>query len=118
MNRVREIVADRDGDECARCGRYLWKRSVHHRLPRGMGGSNSVIGINRTERASNLVTLCGTGTTGCHGWIESHRALAYASGWLVHRDSDPATVPLIDVIGRTFLLDDGGNKTMIGVSDE
>lgn len=81
---------------------------MHHRLPRGMGGSNSKAGRARTERASNLVVLCGSGTTGCHGWVEANRHAAYLSGWLVHREDDPATVWLIDLAGRRFRLDDRG----------
>lgn len=81
---------------------------MHHRLPRGMGGSRSTAGRARTERASNLVIVCGTGTTGCHGWIESHRQDAYDTGWLVHRTDDPEQVPLIDTAGRRFMIDDHG----------
>lgn len=50
---------------------------------------------------ANLVTLCGTGVTGCHGWVESHRAVAYEQGWLVHRWDDPALRPVLR-FGRTW----------------
>lgn len=104
----RKIVLVRDGACCRRCGRYLREYSVHHRLPRGMGGSRSSSGHDRTERPSNLVVLCGSGVTGCHGWIESNRSKAYESGWLVHRWDDPQEVALIDTFGRTFYLTDAG----------
>lgn len=82
------LVLARDGEACARCGRGVdlsdrgWGWSIHHRCPRGMGGSKAVPWINL---AANLVTLCGSGTAGCHGHIEKHREQAYADGWLVSR---------------------------------
>lgn len=36
----------------------------------------------------NLVTLCGSGTTGCHGWVESQRDRARQLGWLIDSLSD------------------------------
>lgn len=55
-----------------------------------------------------LLLLCGSGTTGCHGYIESHRALGRYSGWLVTQAQDPATVPVvIHGRGRTLLTADG-----------
>lgn len=50
---------------CVSCG--LPYRSLHHILPRSQGGSDIV---------DNLVALCGDGSTGCHGILESH-----APGW-------------------------------------
>jgi hypothetical protein len=43
---------------------------------------------------SNLMAICGSGTTGCHGWLESHREHAYEKGWLVHRWDESAEVPV------------------------
>lgn len=62
--------------------------SVHHRKPRGMGGTVDI----KINSASNLMAVCGSGTTGCHGWLESHREDAYRKGWLVHRNDDPEKV--------------------------
>jgi len=42
----------------------------------------------------NLLTLCGSGTTGCHGWVEAHPQDATMSGWSVPSWADPATVPV------------------------
>lgn len=56
-------------------------QSVHHRRKRGQGG--------RWEPA-NLLAVCGDGTHGCHGWIESHPKLARAAGlWLFTGDGEP-----------------------------
>lgn len=45
---------------CVVCGRPA--ATGHHVLPRGRGGD---------DVAENLVALCGSGTTGCHGDIEN-----------------------------------------------
>ena len=55
-----------------------------------MGGSKDPV----TNSPANLLLLCSSGTTGCHGWVESHRELAYATGLLVHSWQDPRKVPL------------------------
>lgn len=50
---------------CVRCGQSA--QSWHHRVSSGRGGP--------TDRY-NCVPLCGSGTTGCHGWVEAHPDLA------------------------------------------
>ena len=75
--------------------------SIHHRKPRKMGGTRRP-DINFLP---NLVLLCGTGTTGCHGWIEANRKAAKATGWLVPDWEAHETVPLTDAYGQRFLLD-------------
>lgn len=84
-------VLSRDDHACVRCGVPVrgdrgvdW--SVQHRVPRSGGGSND---------PENLVILCGSGTTGCHGHVESYRAEALEHGYLVSRYSNPATVPIL-----------------------
>lgn len=47
---------------CVVCGDSA-SPSQHHVLPRGQGGDDD---------DANLVTLCGSGTTGCHGLIEAN----------------------------------------------
>lgn len=79
--------------------------SVQHRVPRGMGGTRS----EAVNAVSSLLILDGSGTTGCHGRVESDRAEAFANGWLVSRHSDPATVPVtIDQGSRVVYLDAAG----------
>jgi hypothetical protein len=46
-------------EECCICGDVLF--SVHHVLKRSQGGD---------DVRANLVALCGSGTTGCHGLVE------------------------------------------------
>ena len=97
---VRDLVLDRDQGCCVRCGvevydpdtdRLFRMYSLQHRAPRGMGGTKNPV-INSPV---NLVTLCGSGTTGCHGWVETHREEARVYGWAVSRHQDPAVVPML-----------------------
>lgn len=85
---TREQVWWRDRDRCVMCGKST--RQIHHRRPRGMGGTRDPL----VNDPSNLLLLCGSGTTGCHGWVESHRAEALRDGWLVSKWGDPAAVPI------------------------
>lgn len=57
---------------------------------------------------SNLLWVCGTGTTGCHGYMESYRTEACAKGWLVGDGQDPALVPVLLWDRRRVLLDNEG----------
>lgn len=101
--KVRRDVDARDAGVCRRCGVAGGQISRHHRKPRGMGGANR----SDAGRLSNIVTLCGTGTTGCHGWVEANRAQALREGWLVSSWHDPADVPICGHDGPLWLLDNG-----------
>lgn len=113
---VRRLVAERAGWCCETCGQLLWTpdlgwftpHSFHHRRARGMGGSTAA----DTNSPANLLLLCGTGTTGCHGWIESNRTKALDRGWLVLQGQDPASVCVVfpSMQGRqVVLLDHDGH---------
>jgi hypothetical protein len=103
---LRRLVAERAGFCCEGCGLALhngdrWVRvhSFHHRLPRGRQGRNT---------ASNLLLLCGSGTTDCHGIAEDQRTAAYGRGFLVRTGQTPAAVPVQLWTGiRVLLTDDG-----------
>lgn len=97
--RVREAVMDRDGG-CLRCGSDRWQvagLNAHHRKGRLGAGAND---------PANLVILCGSGTTGCHGWVHANPAEAYRTGWLVRRlgADDPAAIPVLDLMGHWWLV--------------
>jgi len=63
-------VTRRARDErCVLCGRAA--ESLHERVPRSRGGPRDRI---------NAVPLCGSGTTGCHGWAEARKADAERAG--------------------------------------
>ena len=94
-------VQGRSQNRCERCGTssaYRW--SLHHRLPRGMGGTRDP----ELNNPCNVLHLCGSGTEGCHGWVESNRTISYEFGWLVRRGFEPSQVPFTDLDGRWWLL--------------
>jgi hypothetical protein len=103
------LVDTRDRYACARCGVSIASvaGSRHHRLKRREGGHS----------ASVLVLLCGSGTTGCHGWAHSHPARARAVGLIIPaagriRAEDVPSIPLL-THGGWLLHDDDGNVEMI-----
>ena len=102
---VRDQVRLRAGGACERCGRSIvnFPASIHHRRPRQMGGTRENL-----DTLANLVVLCGSGTTGCHGYIESHRTQAIAEGWLVPRRDprQPEDVPVV-IYGRPYYVGEG-----------
>ena len=55
-----------------------------------MGGSALL------ERPSNLVRLCGTGTTGCHGWVGRNQTESLRLGYQLHTNGlDEAYTPIL-----------------------
>ena len=101
-------VKARSQGRCERCGKSESLRwSLHHRKPRGMGGSRDPM-INSP---ANVILLCGSGTEGCHGWVESNRQECYESGLLVHRNDDPSEIPVTLRYGDVYLDDVGGLQT-------
>lgn len=81
--------------------------SIHHRRPRRIGGSSDPA----TNSPANLMLVCGSGTTGCHGRIESNRHNAIVLGYLLHAWDDPAKVPVLHPRrGLVLLTDDGGYR--------
>lgn len=106
-----EIVWERDKGCCAFCHKSIsgergldW--SLHHRRPSGMGGDRKP----ETHGPANLVMLCGSGVTFCHGWVEQHRTDAMARGYLIsrHGGTHPAEFVIEHAVhGFVYLLDDG-----------
>jgi hypothetical protein len=86
--KVQAIVVGRDSYSCVRCGRSVIgiRASVHHRKRRSQGGANT---------PDNLITLCGSEVTGCHGFVHAHPAESLGAGWLVRSTADPALVPVL-----------------------
>jgi len=109
---------ERDQYRCVRCGNPVTgdpgvDYSLQHRIPRGMGGSKDP----RLNLPSNLILFCGSGTSGCHGEVESKRAEARDAGYLVWRSQNPAEVPVTVALWPGFtvpyLLDDLGGRTEV-----
>ncbi len=101
--KTRQAVLRRDEGACVRCGKTVYNThaeqpvavySLQHRRARGMGGSRDPL----TNSPENLITLCGTGVTECHGWVESNREEAREMGYSISQYDDPALKPLVHPI--------------------
>jgi 5-methylcytosine-specific restriction endonuclease McrA len=97
--KVREAVLARDGYCCQRCGAGLriaeGDYSLQHRDNRGMGGSKL------KHAMANLVALCGSATTGCHGHVESEPLESDRMGWSVPNGVTPEEWPVLR-FGRSW----------------
>lgn len=60
---------------------------------------------------ANIVELCGSGTTGCRGWVHQHVAEAERLGLIVPFGADPRDVPVFDWEGRWLRLNMDGTAT-------
>lgn len=114
---VRRAFFERERGRCFRCRRPLrfegrgmdW--SAHHRLPRQMGGvgRRALEAIALITDITNCLILCGSGTTGCHGWLESRRAIAEDYGYIVRRGiNPPAGIRVKRLDGSWWLLTSSG----------
>lgn len=105
---------------CERCGR-CGANNAHHRINRSQGGSDTL---------SNLLLLCGSGTTGCHGWVTEHPEEAQRLGYTVSGHHLSKTGPAIPADKPVFrysreldrptwvLLDDDGGITPDMLADQ
>ena len=85
---ARAAIYEAAGWRCVGCGNNS-PLTCQHRIARGMGGtSNALIG-----HPTNGVALCGSGSTGCHGWAEANPVHALDLGWRVNRHGIPHIVP-------------------------
>ena len=75
---------------CAGCGKYA--TNVHHRRARGMGGRSGAA-ADKTSHPANGLAFCGSGTTGCHGWTETHPDRARLLGWMLTETQNAASEP-------------------------
>lgn len=82
--KARAILYERSGHVCEMCGRAR-ATNAHHRRNRSQGGRWS---------PENLLHVCGTGATKCHGLITCNPAIAKERGWSVSAYADPAETPV------------------------
>lgn len=92
---LRELVIARAGYCCDRCGTPLPGKqySIQHRRARGAGGRRG----NVLDTPANLILLCGSGTTGCHGLIEceERQRAGYDHGFAIRGEVQaPEEVPI------------------------
>ncbi|QJU52193.1 hypothetical protein SCB71_14580 [Herbiconiux sp. KACC 21604] len=96
--KTRTGVLGRDGYLCQRCGRTVGLgANMQHRRARGRGGRGREVSVNFPE---NLLSLCGSGTTGCHGWVTGHPRLSDECGWSVSTNATEYGPESVPVLGR------------------
>lgn len=86
-NEAYELCGLRDLNRCVRCGAHdHLGLNRDHRKNRSQGGRTVI---------ENLQLLCGTGTTGCHGWVTEHPRSAVLEGFAIPGwpQADPAEWP-------------------------
>lgn len=100
---VRLAVLMRSGGLCERC-RANPADQMHHRRPRGMGGTS----VEWVGQAANAAHLCAA----CHRWVEAHRASSLMFGWLIPLDTQATAdlVPMVDLTGAMFTHDNAGGR--------
>ena len=105
---VRFQIFYRANYRCEKCGglgdTFGW--SVHHRVPRRMGGSRN----ETLHLPANLILLCGSGVSGCHGWVESYRDKARERGFLLTKVESAEEIPFIDDNGKAWQIFNNGEK--------
>lgn len=109
---IRDLCLQRAGFRCEKCHGSLeqwFGYSLQHRIARGMGGSKD----ERLSGPANLIVLCGSGTTGCHGLVESQRRLSIELGYAMHRGDDPTEVLFQDDYGSCWQLLADGEKILV-----
>lgn len=104
--KVRADLRERAGSCCERCG-VVFANNAHHRKNRSQGGLDDL---------SNLMLLCGSGTTGCHGYVTEHPADSYNHGWSVRSTADPSLVPVLYRGCWVKLNDVGDLRPMEGIT--
>lgn len=97
--KIRTALRDRSHELCEKCGKS-YANNAHHRINKSQGGRNVL---------SNLLMLCGSGVTGCHGWVTEHPKESYENGWSVRSGGDPVVEPVVYRGDRKVLLGDDGS---------
>jgi hypothetical protein len=52
--------------------------------------------------------MCGSGTTGCHGYVEANPTEATRNGFRIPQNADPAGVPIMSIVHGLVYLDNKG----------
>ena len=109
----KRIALERQGWHCLRCGTNIhdparWPgRSGHHRQLRHAADPDV------RHSPVNIIELCGSGDTGCHGWVHQHVAEAERLGMIVPLGTDPRTTPVRDWQGIWLRLNQDGTATRL-----
>lgn len=96
---TRQQVEERAKGLCEVCGSPVEVPQIHHRKPRGMGGTKNPA----SRSAANALYV----HFRCHEWIERNRSEAYGMGYLVHQTEQSSDKPVLLPTGWFLLQDDG-----------
>jgi hypothetical protein len=98
----RQIVQGRAFGRCERCLTATLCGDLHHRRPKGLGGSKAA---DRHD-VGNLVYVCRS----CHAWCHGNPTDAAETGFIVPRSSGThfTAVPITNLVGQTRFLDNEG----------
>ena len=97
--KAKTLILKRARGKCEICGVSCINGQIHHRRPRGMGGSKSA----STGSAANGVLL----HPACHLKVETNRNEALNRGWLVRQGNDPEVEPFRRYDGWFLFKADG-----------
>lgn len=102
---TKELIAARSSGMCEvmQPGCTQFGEQIHHRRPRGLGGSRRA----STNTASNGLMVC----VSCHAYIESRRDRSLRNGWLVPQSREPRQVAVLWRVKHSRFLDDVGGFT-------
>lgn len=110
------LIVRRDGNCCALCGGAIsgergFDWSVHHRCPRGQGGTS----LGWVGSAANGLLLHGHGTAGCHGEVERDRERAARDGFLLSRlgRATALVIPVRHAVHGWVVLDAAGGMERV-----
>ncbi len=88
---------------CEYCGREALTWQIHHRRPRGMGGTK------RPSGAANGVLVHGW----CHTRIERERTESRSLGFLLYQGDNPEVIPVLINQEWVRLYDDGTTSSCL-----
>lgn len=96
---ARAGLGDPDMARCEKCGAAS-PLTRQHLVKRSHGGGWD---------PRNIVILCGSGTTGCHGWAEGNPVEAQAAGWAYESTEELGVRPITHRFLGQVWLDVQGN---------
>lgn len=109
--KTKELIRDRSKGQCELCGApAVWPMQIHHRKPRGMGGTK-----NPASRSpANGLYL----HFRCHERIERNREEGLGYGWLVRQSGESEQEPVLLHYGWVLLNSDGTVQVVASLRGE
>ena len=107
--KIVEIVVDRAGGYCEKCGRIATESmALHHRKLKSRGGKDSVANLMWVHHECHNL-----GTQSIH----ANPSYAADKGWMVGSWQDPTECPLVKPDGTIILLQEDGTEHILMEGD-